>query len=127
MNSILTKQQQLALKLIADTDLAQHFYFGGGTVLSHYYLQHRYSEDLDFFSQEEFDPQSITISIKSLQDKLKFKSFDYQNSFNRNLYCLLFKTNYVLKLIIAILLTPLIYLGHYLMKKFVLNQKSEVR
>ncbi|MBT3249216.1 MAG: nucleotidyl transferase AbiEii/AbiGii toxin family protein [Candidatus Pacebacteria bacterium] len=98
MNSILTKQQQLALKLIADTDLAQHFYFGGGTVLSHYYLQHRYSEDLDFFSQEEFDPQSITISIKSLQDKLKFKSFDYQNSFNRNLYFLLFKNNYVLKL-----------------------------
>ena len=36
-------------------------------------------------------------------------------------------TNYVLKLIIAILLTPLIYLGHYLVKKFVLNQKSEVR
>ncbi|MDC0272536.1 queuosine precursor transporter [Crocinitomicaceae bacterium] len=36
-------------------------------------------------------------------------------------------TNYVLKLIIAILLTPLIYLGHYLIKKFVLNQKSEVR
>ena len=35
-------------------------------------------------------------------------------------------TNYILKLIIAILLTPLIYLGHYLIKKFVLNQKSEV-
>ena len=36
-------------------------------------------------------------------------------------------TNYILKLIIAILLTPLIYLGHFLIKKFVLNQKSEVR
>lgn len=36
-------------------------------------------------------------------------------------------TNYILKLIIAILLTPLIYLGHYLIKKFILNQKSEVR
>lgn len=35
-------------------------------------------------------------------------------------------TNYILKLIIAILLTPLIYLGHYLIKKYVLNQKSEV-
>lgn len=36
-------------------------------------------------------------------------------------------TNYVLKLIVAILLTPLIYLGHYVIREFVLNQKSEVR
>jgi len=35
-------------------------------------------------------------------------------------------TNYILKLIIAILLTPLIYLGHYLIKKYILTQKSEV-
>lgn len=98
MDSILTEQQQLALKLIADTNLAQHFYFGGGTVLSHYYLQHRYSEDLDFFSQEEFDPQDITISVKSLKNKLGFELFDYQNSFNRNLYFLRFKNGYILKL-----------------------------
>lgn len=98
MDKVLTDQQQLALRLIADSNLSQHFYFGGGTALSHYYLQHRYSEDLDFFSQEEFDPQSITISIKSLKEKLKFESFDYQNSFNRNLYFLRFKYNQVLKL-----------------------------
>lgn len=30
-------------------------------------------------------------------------------------------TNYVLKIVIAILLTPLIYLGHYLIKRFVLR------
>jgi len=98
VDSIFTEQQQLALSLIADTNLAQHFYFGGGTALSHYYLQHRYSEDLDFFSQEEFDAQDITISIKSLQNKLGFESFDYQNSFNRNLYFLRFKDDHVLKL-----------------------------
>lgn len=98
MGSILTEQQQLALNLIANTDLAKHFYFGGGTALSHYYLQHRYSEDLDFFNQEEFDPQSVTVVLKSFQDKLGFKSFDYQSSFNRNLYFLKFDDDYVLKL-----------------------------
>ncbi len=98
MDSILTPKQQLALKLIANTNLAQHFYFSGGTVLSHYYLQHRYSEDLDFFSQKEFDPQDITVSIKKFQKELGFESFDYQSSFNRNLYFLRFKNNYVLKL-----------------------------
>jgi len=36
-------------------------------------------------------------------------------------------TNYVLKLIIAILLTPFIYLGHYIIRKYILVQKSEVR
>lgn len=44
------------LKLIADTDLASHFYFSGGTALSHYYLQHRFSEDLDFFNHGAFNP-----------------------------------------------------------------------
>ena len=36
-------------------------------------------------------------------------------------------TNYILKLIIAVLLTPLIYLGHFVIRKYILNQKSEVR
>jgi len=98
MEPILTEQQKLALKLIANTHLANHFYFSGGTALSHYYLQHRYSEDLDFFSLDEFDPQSISTVLKSLQNKLGFDSFDYQNSFNRNLFFLRFKDNYILKL-----------------------------
>ena len=98
MATILTSQQQLALQLIANSKLAKHFYFSGGTALSHYYLQHRYSEDLDFFSQDEFDPQSITISLKAIKTKLNYLTFDYQNSFNRNLYFLKFSTDYVLKL-----------------------------
>jgi len=98
MASILTSQQKNALELISKTNLATEFYFSGGTALAHYYLQHRKSEDLDFFSEKEFDPQNITISIKSIRDKLGFDSFDYQNSFNRNLYFLKFPNNYVLKL-----------------------------
>lgn len=98
MASILTPQQELALKLIATTDLTKNFYFSGGTALAHYYLQHRKSEDLDFFNELEFDPQSITVVLKSLQSKLGFESYDYQNSFNRNLYFLRFKEGYLLKL-----------------------------
>lgn len=98
MASILTDQQQLALQLIANSELAKHFYFGGGTALSHYYLQHRYSEDLDFFSQDEFDPQNITVLLKAMKAKLDYQTFDYQNSFNRNIYFLKFSSDYVLKL-----------------------------
>ncbi|MBU0578613.1 nucleotidyl transferase AbiEii/AbiGii toxin family protein [Patescibacteria group bacterium] len=98
MDSILTKQQVLALKLLAKTNLAKKFYFSGGTVLSHFYLQHRKSEDLDFFCQEEFDPQSIIVALKSLKKDLGFNSVDFQNSFNRNLFFLRFNNDYILKL-----------------------------
>lgn len=98
MEPILTEQQHSALKMISATQLAHHFYFGGGTALSHYYLQHRLSEDLDFFNQQEFDPRSVTVVLKSFQKILGFTSFDYQNSFNRNLYFLRFTDDYVLKL-----------------------------
>ena len=35
-------------------------------------------------------------------------------------------TNYFLKLLIAIALTPLIYLGHYLVKRYLKIEKSQV-
>lgn len=40
----------------------------------------------------------MTILLKNFQKKLNFKSFDYQNSFNRNLYFLKFESDYILKL-----------------------------
>lgn len=98
MASILTPQQKHALELISQTKLAEQFYFSGGTALSYYYLNHRLSEDLDFFNENEFDPQAITIILKSLQSKLDFNSIDFQNSFNRNLFFLRFENTYVLKL-----------------------------
>ena len=35
--------------------LNKQFYFTGGTALSAIYLHHRESEDLDFFSESDFD------------------------------------------------------------------------
>ena len=78
MASILTKEQALFLKLMPETPLAKQFYFSGGTALAYYYLQHRRSEDLDFFCQEEFLPQEVTTVLKFLQKKLDFKELDFQ-------------------------------------------------
>ncbi len=98
MGPILTKKQKLTLKLIAQTNLAKEFYFSGGTALAYYYLQHRKSEDLDFFNQNEFDSQVIFVSLKSFQKQLEYKSIDFQQSFNRNLFFLRFADGYALKL-----------------------------
>lgn len=49
---------------LSDLPIPANFYLSGGTALA-LHLGHRESEDLDFFSKEEFDPQKI----QSLLDK----------------------------------------------------------
>lgn len=53
---ILTPFQQEVLRAIGQTTLARKFYLTGGTALSAFYLHHRYSVDLDFFTA---DPTAI--------------------------------------------------------------------
>ena len=44
-------------------ELVDRFYFTGGTALAHYYLHHRSSVDLDFFSLAKFDSQTTTAFV----------------------------------------------------------------
>ncbi len=97
--SILTSEQSKILELIGKSGLiSDQFYLSGGTALSEYYLHHRVSEDLDFFSYEEINPEEITSWIVSRKNDLMYTSYEYQQSFNRNLYFLKFANKYVLKL-----------------------------
>ena len=49
--SILTQKQSAFLDKIGHNDFfVKNFYLTGGTALSAYYLKHRISDDLDFFS-----------------------------------------------------------------------------
>ena len=68
--------------------IVENFYLTGGTALSEFYLEHRLSEDLDFFSEQEFDPLFISSTFKKLQDKARIVKIDYEQSFNRNLFFL---------------------------------------
>ena len=96
--TLITKNQEEFLKFFAsEQTLSKSFYFTGGTALSKFYLHHRISEDLDFFSLEEFKPQDITVYIRKAKKTLKFNKFDYQQSFNRNIYQLIFSNNKFLK------------------------------
>lgn len=97
--SILTPQQKQLLNLLAqDKKLSENFYLTGGTALAEFYLKHRVSQDLDFFNQEEFAPQSVSIFIKKTQKALDYKSFDFEQAFNRNIYQILFPKGKPLKL-----------------------------
>jgi hypothetical protein len=85
--TVLTQRQKLLLTLLSqEKDIVHNFYLSGGTALAEYYLHHRYSEDLDFFSFEEIDPMVVQVIFKKLQKMALYKSVDFQQSFNRNLF-----------------------------------------
>ena len=59
-SNLFTAEQRYVFDQVSKNDfLRAHFYFTGGTALSYYYLQHRYSEDMDFFSIKKFIPEEI--------------------------------------------------------------------
>jgi predicted nucleotidyltransferase component of viral defense system len=86
---ILSENQKRLLKLLSEEkSIYANFYLTGGTALAEFYLHHRLSEDLDFFSEREFDPQSISVVLKKIQEKAGIKQIEFQQSFNRNLFFL---------------------------------------
>ncbi len=87
--SILSNNQKKLLELVSqEKSICERFYLTGGTALAEFYLHHRLSEDLDFFSEQEFDPQSISVILKKIQASAGIKKIEYQQSFNRNLFFL---------------------------------------
>lgn len=65
--SILRPEQALVLNALAKEDsVTNAFYFTGGTALSHIYLQHRESIDLDFFSLQPVDQPQISALLTKL-------------------------------------------------------------
>ena len=75
--SIITKKQKEFLDLISNNHyLSSQFYFTGGTALAEFYLHHRLSDDLDFFSKSQVDQKQIfsIISDWSKQYRFNFSS-----------------------------------------------------
>ena len=98
VNTVLTEKQKLLLNLLFENkNIKEYFYLSGGTALAEYYLHHRYSEDLDFFSEEEIDPMSIQVILKSISEKAGIKKIDFQQTFNRNLFFLHFDDEVIKK------------------------------
>lgn len=94
----LTPQQNKFIEFFKnERDLNRSFYLTEGTALAAFYLNHRKSEDLDFFSEKEIDILSIESSIKKAKSLLEFIKFDLEQSFNRNLLFLHLKEEVVLK------------------------------
>ena len=96
---ILTNEQLKLLNIISDDkEIVKRFYLSDGTALTTFYIPYRFSEDLDFFSVEDFEAEAILAFFKKNKGLIGYKTFDFQRSFNRNLIFLDFQKKDALKL-----------------------------
>lgn len=83
-SNLFTKEQWFVFDQVSKNDfLRTHFYFTGGTALSYFYLQHRYSEDMDFFSINKFIPEEILAIVSEWSKK---SSFTFESQWNDVVY-----------------------------------------
>ncbi len=93
---ILTKSQEAILHALGETSLVrERFYLSGGTALAGFYLAHRFSEDLDFFSEQEVESQAVFVVLKTLPKEIGILKIDYEQSFNRHLFFLHLKKSVI--------------------------------
>ena len=63
----LTSTQETILKELAKSTLRDRFYWSGGTLLAEKYLQHRYSFDVDLFTDQPFKYSDVYPMIESVK------------------------------------------------------------
>ncbi|MEK7673651.1 MAG: nucleotidyl transferase AbiEii/AbiGii toxin family protein [Patescibacteria group bacterium] len=79
----LTPFQKVSLEIFGVSKLRDKFYWTGGTALAFFYLRHRFSNDIDFFSDEEFNSQEILPIVESISKKLRLKIIGERKIFDR--------------------------------------------
>ncbi len=82
-NPVLTPAQKILLARLGQSTLSEQFYFTGGTALAALYLQHRLSEDIDFFTRETVPVESVLGFLRALPDVQKV---EYERKFDRRLF-----------------------------------------
>src|SRR5260221_80400 len=77
--SILTSNQEKLLgSIVRDEKIVDRFYFTGGTALAEFYFRHRLSEDLDFFSDQEFAETEIISWASKTAKEFKVADVEYK-------------------------------------------------
>lgn len=93
------KQKQFLDSLSSESYFCQHYYFTGGTPLSAFYLQHRFSEDIDLFSEEEeVHVQSVRAFLKKIEGSLGITKIDYRQFHSLHSFQLFFSATDTLKI-----------------------------
>ena len=97
--SILNPQQRAVLEVIAEEAyFTERFYLAGGTALAEFYLQHRISEDLDFFSEhQEVNSIHITRFFQTHKKTLRIERVETSRVLGLQTFFLHFRDGIFLK------------------------------
>lgn len=79
----ITPLQQIIFDVLRSSGLAKQFYWTGGTLLSHYYLHHRKSFDLDFFTEQPFSHDALLPFIAELKKRLTLSEIPEKHVYDR--------------------------------------------
>ncbi len=91
VQTILNSFQKQTLHIFGKSFLHDKYYLSGGTALAEFYLQHRLSEDLDFFTQEELDLDELKKFINLITRKNDISAVEFQHGFGLYTFFLLDK------------------------------------
>lgn len=75
------RQKQFLDLVLQNRDILKNFYLSGGTALSSWYLHHRESYDLDFFSNKPFDGEKIASWIRKHGKELDYQALVVNDDF----------------------------------------------
>lgn len=86
--TILTPLQKNAIEVIAQYgDISRLFYLTGGTALAEFYLKHRFSDDLDFFTNNvEFPTQIVESAVEKVRKALGVVEVRYRRAYDRRMF-----------------------------------------
>lgn len=79
----LTRTQHLLLDTFRTSTLSKKFYLTGGTALAYFYLKHRLSYDLDFFSDQPFSYEVLIPFITKLKQQLSLEKLEPVKIYDR--------------------------------------------
>lgn len=79
--TVLNSFQREVLQLFKASILSKKFYLSGGAALAEFYLKHRLSEDLVFFTQEELDLEELEKFINLVAKKTQIIEVKFQHGF----------------------------------------------
>ncbi len=85
-NIKLTELQKEVLEFFGRDKFGRNFYWTGGTLLAYFYLGHRHSIDLDFFSDDLYSGDEYLRFINRLKKKIKAGKISMTLQNNRRIY-----------------------------------------
>lgn len=91
------RQKQFLAVVLRQGYILQNFYLSGGTALSSWYLHHRASLDLDFFSDRRFQSDRLIRLVKENQDRLEARAITLDEDFGFLTFFLRYSDNSRLK------------------------------